>query len=68
MKIYDDPEALTRLQAAIAEGLKKFEFDLRRRTGAESEQLLLSGSDEVPASYQRMVEEYYRRLSKETKR
>lgn len=62
-RLYEDPEELQRLQEAILRGLKDFEFALRRGLSAELERLFLSGSDDVPAEYRALVEEYYRALS-----
>ena len=40
------------------------QYTLRRQLiGPEAERLFLSGSDEIPAEYRAMVEEYYRRLA-----
>jgi hypothetical protein len=47
----------------VAEGLKRFEYGLRRRAGADTDRVLLSGSGEVPPEFRRLVEEYYRSLS-----
>jgi hypothetical protein len=33
--------------------------------GAERERLFLSGTDEVPEGYRKLVEEYYRALSRQ---
>ncbi len=62
--VFDDPAEIARLQQAAIEGLKEFEYGLRRRfSGPESDRLLLSGSDEVPQGFKELVEEYYRALS-----
>ena len=58
-----DPQGLRQLQAAV-DHLKKFEFDLRKKIGADNQQLFLSGSDEVPAGFRQAIEEYYRALAK----
>ena len=64
---YDDPEELQRLQASVIDGLKTFEFGLRRRIeGTGRDRPLLSGSDEVPPGYRQLVEEYYRSLSRKS--
>jgi hypothetical protein len=61
---FDDPDEVARLQSQIVEGLKEFEYALRRRLqGEERERLFLSGSDDVPQEYRKLVEEYYRALS-----
>ena len=63
-KVYKDPRGLQEL-SALFEELKQFEYWLRRELeGMSKEELLLSGSDHVPAGYRRLVEEYYRSLSK----
>jgi hypothetical protein len=55
-----------RLQASLVDGLKQFEFGLRRDVlGAGREQVFLSGTDEVPEAFRKLVEEYYRQLSRE---
>ena len=48
----------------MAEGLKRFEYALRRKVGDEADRALVSGSEEVPAEFKALVEEYYRSLSK----
>ena len=63
-KVYKDPRGLQELSALVEE-LKQFEYWLRRELeGMSKEELLLSGSDHVPAGYRKLVEEYYRSLSK----
>lgn len=60
---------LQRLQSAIVDRLKQYEFGLRRDVlGADRERLFLSGTDEVPEAYRRLVEEYYRALARERNR
>jgi hypothetical protein len=55
-----------RLQASLVDGLKQYEFGLRREVlGAGREQAFLSGTDEVPEAFRKLVEEYYRQLSRE---
>jgi hypothetical protein len=64
-KNYDDPIALDRLQQSLIEGLKAFEFALRRQVeGADKGRPVLGGSGDVPAGFRQMVDEYYRSLSK----
>jgi hypothetical protein len=64
-RAYDDPEEAERLQAAVIEGLKAFEFALRRRVdGPQGDQLRLGGSDEVPAGFRALVDEYYKSLAR----
>jgi hypothetical protein len=50
------------------DGLKQYEFGLRREVlGAGREQVFLSGTEEVPEAFRKLVEEYYRQLSREKK-
>ena len=64
-RVYDDMEEIIRLQTQILEGVKRFEFGLRRAAGeSDAERLLLSGSDEVPPGFRQLIEEYYRSLSR----
>ena len=62
-RTYQNVEELMRLQTAVAEGLKRFDYALRRKA-AEENAVALSGSDEVPESHKALIEEYYTRLSK----
>ena len=63
-RIYDDPAEVARLHAAVIQGLKAYEFALRRQLeGGEKERLHLGGSEDVPAGFRQLVEEYYRSLS-----
>ncbi|MFP3949350.1 MAG: hypothetical protein ACLFWG_11545, partial [Longimicrobiales bacterium] len=64
--IYDDPEEVLRLQEQALEHLQTLEFELRRELGAEDGPPVgLPGSDDVPAEFRELVEEYYRNLSRE---
>ena len=64
-KNYDDPVSLERLQQSLIDGLKAFEFALRRQVeGADKGRPVLGGSGDVPAGFRQMVDEYYRSLSK----
>jgi hypothetical protein len=63
--VYLDLAELNRLQSQIVEGLKQLEFRLRRELeGGGKDRVFVSGSDEVPAGFRRLVEEYYRALSR----
>ena len=63
---YGDPRGLAELQAAVIQGLKEFEYTLRRQIqGGDERDLLLSGSDEVPDGYRELVEQYYRDLAEQ---
>jgi len=48
----------------VTDSAKRIEYDLRRKLEAKEGQVLLSGSDEVPEQFRRVVEQYYRSLSK----
>ncbi|HXG89708.1 MAG TPA: DUF4175 family protein [Vicinamibacterales bacterium] len=61
---YRDANELQRLQSFVSEGLKRFEYGLRRKVGDEADRALVTGSDEVPPEFRKLVEEYYRSLSK----
>jgi hypothetical protein len=62
---YLNPRGLEDLQASVVEELKQFEYWLRRELeGVGKEELFLAGSDQVPEGYRKLVEEYYRELSK----
>ncbi|MBI4499916.1 MAG: DUF4175 family protein [Gemmatimonadetes bacterium] len=64
-RIYGNPMDFEKLRLSVVEGMKQFEYGLRRKIeGGEKDQLFLSGSDEVPPGYREMVEEYYRSLSR----
>jgi hypothetical protein len=62
--IYQDPEGLAKLESAIAENAKRFEYTLRRKLDANANEVFLSGTDDVPEQYRKMVEQYYKALSK----
>jgi hypothetical protein len=62
-RVYQNAQELARLQSTIAEGLKRFEFGLRRQSEAAST-IVLSGSDEVPEEFRKLVQEYYRSLGR----
>jgi len=63
-RVYQDVEELARLQTSVAEGLKRFEYALRRKVGDDTDRALVNGSEDVPSEYKALVEEYYRSLSK----
>ena len=48
---------------ATEEGLKRFDYALRRQT-ADQNAVALSGSDEIPEGQKPVVEEYYRSLAR----
>jgi hypothetical protein len=59
-------KAVEALNATALDKMKLLEYDLRKRTDMTSDQLLLSGSDDAPAKYRPLVDEYFRSLSKQT--
>jgi hypothetical protein len=63
-RAYRDVEELQRLQTMVAEGLKRFEYALRRSVAADASETVLSGADEVPEEFRKLVEQYYRSLAK----
>ena len=62
-RVYKDVAELERLQTFVTEGLKRFEFGLRRRVETAEDRVLQPGTDEVPAGFRDLVEEYYRSLA-----
>jgi hypothetical protein len=61
---YEDTRSAIRLQRELLQGLKEFEYGLRRAlTGPDPERLEQVGSDKVPPEYRDLVEEYYRALA-----
>ena len=63
-RAYQDVGELARLQAFVAEGLKRFEFGLRRKVEGEASAAALSGTDDVPTEFKALVEQYYRSLAR----
>jgi hypothetical protein len=61
---YANPESVARLEQAVTDNIKRFEYTLRRKLDANASQVFLSGSDDVPEQYRKLVEQYYRSLSK----
>jgi hypothetical protein len=60
----NDRQALTLLQSQVIEGLKEFEFALRRQvTGTEDRRPRSGRQSEVPAEYRELVDRYYESLS-----
>jgi hypothetical protein len=59
-----DTQTAQRLQASVIEGLKAYEYALRRQIeGTTKEKLFLGGNDDVPEGFRKLVEEYYKSLS-----
>jgi len=62
--IYANPETVGRLEQSVTDNIKRFEYTLRRRLEQNTSQVFLSGTDDVPEQYRKLVEQYYRSLSK----
>jgi hypothetical protein len=64
-RTYEDPQGLAQLQSSVVDGVKQFEYRLRRTlAGGGDDKKLLTGSDEVPEGFRKLVEEYYKALSR----
>jgi hypothetical protein len=63
-RVYHSVEELARLQSYVAEGIKRFEYNLRRQAGADVDRAIVAGAEDVPPEFRPLVEEYYRSLSK----
>jgi hypothetical protein len=63
-RVYQDLDELQRLQTMVTEGVKRFEYALRRQAAADGNETVLSGADEVPEEFRTLVEQYYRSLAK----
>ena len=61
---YGNPAQVSALHDEILQNLKRLEFGLRREVeGDGGRRAALTGSDDVPEAYRRLVEEYYRKLA-----
>jgi hypothetical protein len=63
-KVFSDPAQFERLQTQAADAVKRFEFNLRRKTELKGNEVLLSGDGDVPEEFRKLVGEYYKSLSK----
>ena len=63
-RVYQDVAELARLQSQIAEQMKRFEFGLRRQVDANANAIVLTGTDQVPEEFRKLVQEYYRSLAR----
>lgn len=62
---YGDLPQVAALQELIRENLMRLEFQLRREVEGDGQgQAALTGSDDVPPGFRRMVEEYFRNLAR----
>ena len=64
-RLYQDADELARLQTFVLEELKRFEYRLRREVDSDSEELYLAGSEEAPAGFRDLIEEYFKSLAEE---
>ena len=64
-KLDGNPQGLQQLAQAALERIQKLDYDLRKRTDTTNDQLFLSGSDEAPPQYRPLIDEYFRKLSKD---
>ena len=63
-QIYLNPLGLEQLEEDVLTELKQFEYWLRRELeGLGEGELYLTSSDQVPAEYRKLVEDYFRSLS-----
>jgi len=62
--VYANPETVGRLEQSVTDNIKRFEYQLRRRLDQNASQVFLSGTDDVPEQYRKLVEQYYRSLAK----
>jgi hypothetical protein len=63
-QVFKDPAQFERLQTQAADAVKRFEFNLRRKTELNGNEVLLSGDGDVPEEFRKLVEQYYKSLSK----
>ena len=63
-QVFKDPAQFARLHAQAADAVKRFEFNLRRRMELKGNEVLLSGDGDVPEEFRKLVEQYYKSLSK----
>ena len=64
----DDSKAASDLRAQVIDGLKAYEFALRKALeGAENGRVMSGRTGDVPPAFRAYVEEYYRAISKPPK-
>jgi flagellar motor protein MotB len=67
-RAYGDPLEFVKLQSAVVDDVKQFEFNLRKQIlGEQKEKLFMSGSADVPEGFRKLVEDYYKALSRNKK-
>ncbi|MDA1095270.1 MAG: DUF4175 family protein, partial [Acidobacteria bacterium] len=62
-RAYQDADEIARLQSFVLEGLKRFEYRLRREVDGDSDDLYLAGSEEAPAEFRDLIDEYFKLLA-----
>jgi hypothetical protein len=55
---------LTELYQTALQKFKTLEFEIRKRVDTSNDQLFLSGSEDVPAAFRTLIQDYYRALAK----
>ena len=63
-KNLQNPAGLQELYQTAVQRFKTLEFEIRKRVDTSNEQLFLSGSDDVPPAFKKLIEEYSRALAK----
>ena len=59
-----DAKAVAALGSQVVEGLKEYEFAVRRQfAGADEQRPFGTGADQVPEQYRKLVEQYYKALA-----
>ena len=61
---HDDSQAEALLRQQVIEGLKAFEFAMRRQAADSSSRMLTGRQGDVPPAFRAYVEEYYRSIAK----
>jgi hypothetical protein len=66
---YSDPRSLAVLESEVVQGLKEFEYAVRRMLEEnDGRKIFAGGAEEVPAPYRKLVAEYFRILSEQATR
>jgi negative regulator of replication initiation len=63
-KNLQNPKGVQELFETAVQKYKALEFEIRKRVDTSSDQLLLSGSEEVPPAFKKLIEEYSKALAK----
>ena len=63
-KNIQNPAGLQELFQTAVQRFKALEFEVRKKVDTSNEQLFLSGSEDVPPAYRKLIEEYSRALAK----